>query len=93
MHRIADLVSYDSSSPYGIAFNAHDVDAMGLPAVTIELTHTDLAFLLAALIDRYGIGNVRSAIDRIALDDPSGKHCGLSAPAKILQGTDPRKAG
>lgn len=86
MHRIADLTSYDADNPYGLELRAHDVDSEGMQAVEIQLTPTDLAFMLCGMVAKYGLDNVRRAVDRIALDDPSGQHVGLSAPANILQG-------
>lgn len=96
--RVSGLASYnpddtnDFSAKYGIAFQSW-LDGDADNKVSVELTHTDLAFVLSAMVDRMGLDQVRRAIDRIAQDDPNGRHCGLSAPARILQGIDPRKAG
>ena len=80
--RIADLSSY-AKSPYGLEFTVYGDDR---EEMRLELTHTDLAFALCAMIDGCGLDNVRRAVDRIAQDDPTGKRVGLSEPARLLQG-------
>ena len=84
MDRITDLTSYDTS-PHGLSIYAHATDQAGMPAVEIQLTHTDLAFVLSGMVDRYGLDNVRRAIDCMAQDDPTGKCVGLTGPAIILE--------
>lgn len=78
-----ELVSYDADTPHGLVFRT----SAGDTAVDVELSHTDVAFALCAIIDRYGPDNVRRAVDRIALDDPTGRTCGIQSPAMILQGS------
>lgn len=91
---IGGLSAYDLESQHGIVFSSYVTRGMqDQPRADIEVDHTDIAFALCAIIDRYGLANVRACIDRIARDDPTGQRVGLSAPAKILQGIDPRKAG
>ena len=94
MHTICNLASYGTDDPQGLVMYAYD---HGLPdddaMVRIEITPNDAAFALCAMIDKWGLDRVRRAIDRIAQDDPEGRRCGISAPMRILQGIDPRKAG
>lgn len=89
---VAGLASYETTNRYGLTVFAFADDAY--PSnVEIQLTPTDLAFLASGMISKYGLGNVINMICRIAQDDPTGEHVGLSAPARILDGIDPRKAG
>jgi hypothetical protein len=86
MHRITDLMSYDTESPHGLTITAHDVDAEGTPAVEIQLTPPDLVFLMCGVIDKYWLENFQRAVDTIAKEDPTGRNVGLSAPSRALQG-------
>jgi hypothetical protein len=56
-----------------------------MPAVKIELTPTDLAFLLSGMMDKYGVDNLRRAIDMMAQDAITGS-VRLTSPAQILEG-------
>jgi hypothetical protein len=85
-HRIVDLMSYDTENRYGLSINAHDIDAEDKPTVEIQLTPTDLVFLLCGVIDKYGLASFRRAVDLIVQEDPTGQNVGLSAPARALQG-------
>jgi len=89
--RVTGLASY-AIDRNGLEFASWLSDDNDQP-VYVEMTHTDMAFALAAMIDACGLDNVRRAVDRIAQDDPNGQRAGLSAPARLLQGIDPRKAG
>jgi hypothetical protein len=85
-HRIADLTSCEKN-PYGLIFHAYDVDSEDIDTqrVEIQLTTTDLAFVIAEMISHYGLDNVRRAIDHMAGEDPTGRCVTLSEPARILE--------
>lgn len=84
VHRIAGPMSYDRCQD-GISFFAMDMDD-NHKTVDIQLTAIDSAFVLAGLIDHFGLANVMHAIGLMAQEDPTGQRVGLTKAGQTLKG-------
>jgi hypothetical protein len=84
---VGGIGSYDKDSRYGLVLGSWITRGItDTPQVDIEIDPTDIAFITCAVIDKYGLDNVRRMIDNIAQQDPTGRSVGLSAPARLLEG-------